>query len=420
MGIQRLEIDGFRSFRQVVWQPGKLNLLVGPNASGKSNLLRLFELIRAAATASLTSSIRSEGGIVPLLWNDSVDSFRWAIKLDPVDPGRDRQADAIAYEVRLGRVGASSSYEIIEESLSNRQQFEQGKQPSPWWIYLRNPRSAKIYDQRTHGLVDSTPFLHDPNESLLGQILDPLTNPIPTLARNTIATWRVYSSVRFDRGAPIRLPATTQVAQSVDQDGGNLTNVLHSLYTDDREFRRSIDEGMAAAFGADYESIAFPPAASEQVQLAVRWRSARKPHVASKLSDGTLRFLLLLTVFNTNSPPSVIAIDEPEVGLHPSMLPIVADAAAAAAERTQVVIVTHSPEMLNAFSGLSPSVTLFEWEGGETLLHELSGPDFSKWLARYCLGELFKSGELDLLAQPPVETNEVVEGNLRRLSMGAE
>jgi predicted ATPase len=181
-------------------------------------------------------------------------------------------------------------------------------------------------------------------------------------------------------------------------------SVLHTLYTSDREFKRQVDEGMRAGFGDQFEGLVFQPAAAQRIQLAVQWRSSKTPHAGQDLSDGTLRFLLLLTVLASPEPATLIAIDEPEVGLHPSMLPIVAEYAVEAAERTQVVMTSHSPVFLDAFSHVPAEVLLLHWEDGQSRLFPLTPETLSRWLERYRLGELFTSGELEALAMPEVET----------------
>src|SRR5206468_3293034 len=127
--------------------------------------------------------------------------------------------------------------------------------------------------------------------------------------------------------------------------------------------------------------LVFQPAAAQQIQLAMQWKSSSRPHVGQDLSDGTLRFLFLLTVLASSDPATLIAIDEPEVGLHPSMLPIIAEYAAEAASRTQVIMTSHSPVLLDAFSKVGPQVTLLHWEDGETSLFPLTPEAMEKWLA---------------------------------------
>jgi predicted ATPase len=119
---------------------------------------------------------------------------------------------------------------------------------------------------------------------------------------------------------------------------------------------------------------------------------------AASLSDGTLRFLLLVAILANPQPGKLIAIDEPETGLHPSMLPVVADLAYQAADRTQVVFSTHSPQFLDAFKTQTPTTTVAQWVDGETKLNVLDGAELERWLKEYSLGALFKSGELEGMA----------------------
>jgi predicted ATPase len=183
----------------------------------------------------------------------------------------------------------------------------------------------------------------------------------------------------------------------VGADGQNLIAVLHSLYTGNREFKTEIDTAMTAAFGDDFEELVFPPAADQRIQLRIRWRSLRREQSAADLSDGTLRFLFLLAVLANPAPAPLIAIDEPETGLHPSMLPIVAEYARDAASRAQVILTTHSPDFLDAFGSDPPTTTIVERQDGQSQLRNIGGDELTYWLKKYSLGELYRSHELEEL-----------------------
>jgi len=201
--------------------------------------------------------------------------------------------------------------------------------------------------------------------------------------------------LHVNKDALIRQPAIARLEKRVDPDGQNLISVLHTLYTGDRDFKRDINSAMRAAFGDDFEELVFPPASDQKIQLRVRWKSLKREQSAAELSDGTLRFLFLLTVLASPSPAPIIAIDEPETGLHPSMLPLIAEYAIDAATRSQVILTTHSPQFLDAFGNTQPTTTVAKWENGETTLQTLRKEELDYWLKEYSLGALFRSGELE-------------------------
>jgi len=409
MAIQRLNVLGFRSLKEATWEPGRLNLLVGANGSGKSNLIRCLKLISATANGRLEESVAAEGGIVPILWDHQGGSCRWRLRIDPVDKPRDPVKDQLTYEFELAQVhGTGSAYEIVNDSLGNWYKFEQGDESSPYWIFKRDRRRAYLFDQQQQKLVEleveSSENLdgYAENESLLSQVAD-LRNRFPTLVRRELEGWSVHHDVHAERGSMMRRPATTQLTKRLASDGSNLVTVLHTLYTSNRQFRELIDEGMKAGFGEEYLRLEFQPAAAQQIQLAVQWKSSSRTHAGSDLSDGTLRFLFLLTVLSHPEPATLVAIDEPEAGLHPSMLPILAEYASAATEKTQVVLTSHSPEFLDAFTELSPRVTLCHWEDGQTFLFAVDDDALGKWLSQYRLGRIFTRGDLESLALPQLE-----------------
>jgi predicted ATPase len=237
MAIQQLEIRGYRSFREAAWRPGKLNLLVGANGGGKSNLLRILELISNASKGKLCESIYEAGGMVPLVWDHQAPGFGWKLRIDPVDAGRDPVQDALTLECELKHLPNTSSYQIAMDSLGNWSKYEQGLESSPFYVYTPDARRALVYDQQVHGFSSIE-------------------------AKRTLESWRIYHDVHVERGSAMRSPTTTQYAKLVAPDGSNLVSVLPTLYTSNREFKRQVNEGMRAGFGDQFEELVFQPAAA--------------------------------------------------------------------------------------------------------------------------------------------------------------
>lgn len=418
MKLIKLEVEGFRSLKAQTWQPGDLNVIIGPNASGKSNLLRVLELLSAAARGRLGRHVQQEGGMEPILWDGQAERIHVGAKMTPLPPYSDPNTDALTYKLDLGRLGVSSSYRIDYEVLANYCRVETGEAQEPFKLMERRPRHAVIYsiDARrfesipTKTTTTTTPYPSDAKpieaseallpeqETLLSFAAGPFAaNRFVAQFQAELADWKIHQGFHTHRETQIRSPQVTRTDAQVSADGQNLVAVLHSLYTSSRDFKSEIDAAMRSAFGNDFEELVFPPAADQRIQLRIRWRSLRREQSAADLSDGTLRFLFLLAVLANPVPPPLIAIDEPETGLHPSMFPIIAEYARDAASKSQVILTTHSPEFLDAFGDDAPTTTIVEREEGQTVLRVVSGGELSYWLKHYTLGELYRSKELEAM-----------------------
>ena len=395
MKITTLEIQGFRSLLDVEWKPGDLNLLIGPNASGKSNVLRVLELLSYSTVGKLGDYVQREGGMIPLIWDGRADTIGIRVKTSPIDEWRRSDRDSLTYELTLAHLKGTSTYRIQSELLGNFYRVEAGEKPEPFKLLERQLMRAVVFDEQEHHLEAPEESFAE-TETLLSVAAGPFTTnqTIPAYQRG-IAGWNIYHGLHTNPEAPIRQAAVARPDRRVEPHGQNLVPVLHTLYSGDREFEREVDAAMTAAFGDEFEKLVFPPAADQRIQLRVRWKSLRREQSAADLSDGTLRFLFLLAVFASPDPPALVAVDEPETGLHPAMLPIVAEYAIQASKRTQVILATHSPSLLDAFSDDPPTTTVVEWSDGQTKLSVRSGDELAYWLKDYTLGELFRSGQLE-------------------------
>jgi predicted ATPase len=394
MKIRQLEIEGFRSLKNVTWSPGDLNVVIGPNGTGKSNLLRVLELLSAAAQGRLGKYIQSSGGMEPLVWDGRASGI--TLRVETLPAMGDRWNNPLAYDFELARLGTGSSYRIEREYLQiSPPSTENESPPAPYPLIERHNVHARVFGE--HGLDRALPeSAVSEEETILALVSGPLApHELITPFQKQLLAWVVYHDVLLHAGAPVRQPVVARREETVAADGQNLISVLHTLYTGDRNFEEAIDIAMRAAFGDDYEKLVFPPAADQRIQLRVRWKTLRREQPATDLSDGTLRFLFLLAVLASPSPAPVIAIDEPETGLHPAMFPIIAEYAIAAAERAQIILTTHSDQFLSAFSDTPPTTTVASWAEGETSLRTVDGDELRYWLGKYSLGSLFRSGELE-------------------------
>jgi len=394
--IIQLEAQGFRSLKRVTWKPGDLNVVIGPNGTGKSNLLRLLELISISAQGHLGRYIQSAGGMEPLVWDGQWAGINLRLKTTPLKPKANAREN-LTYELNLHRLGKSSAYRIEHELLGNFFNFDAGLKKQPLKLLERNGTEAKVFNEKQRGFSAPAESILE-EETLLSIAAGPFTyNRLIPPYQDELSSWCVYHDFHVDQQAVIRQPAVARLEKRVSPDGQNLTNVIHTLYTSDRDFKHEINAAMRAAFGQDFDELIFPPAADQRIQLRLRWKSLKREQSAADLSDGTLRFLFLLTVLASPESAPLIAIDEPETGLHPAMLPIVAEYAVEASRKSQVIFTTHSPQFLDSFKDYVPTTTVASWENGETSLLTKTGEELTQWLSDYSLGELFNSGDLEAM-----------------------
>jgi predicted ATPase len=396
MKITELNIQGFRSLKNVQWKPGNLNVIIGPNGSGKSNLLRALEMISASARGQLAQSIQEAGGIRSIVWDGEASSILWEMNLLTVP----LQNQNFIYKAELARGGGE--YSVHDEALSHSNIDSVGLDEQPIWNNPLRRHGTRAYivdddDKQSDRRVED----EEVQETELSYFSSPITKNIKLrYFRSNVIGWAIYQDLPLGVNSQARMPPLSRLEQRVSPDAHNLINVLHTLYSSDREFKRQVNSSMRAAFGDDFDELIFPPASDQRIQLRVRWKTLKREQSAADLSDGTLRFLFLLAVLASPNPAPLIAIDEPETGLHPSMLPLIAELAVDAAERTQVVFTTHSDQFLDAFreTGIRPTTTVAKWENGETTLTTLADDELEYWLQNYSLGHLFRSGELENLA----------------------
>ena len=383
MRIKQLKVEGFRSLKKVTWEPSDLNILIGPNGSGKSNLLRFLELITVAARGGLGKYIQSLGGMDAIVWDGQARNVTFM--LDCIE-----EALGIPDSYTLKMIPTGATYFIDRENLIAKNTQE---------VFINRSFRKAMFKEDTGDTLQEleSSEVIGRDETLLSTVSGIPFSDVP-MFKAMLSRIAIYHDIRVDNGAEIRRASVTRSEKLIDPDGQNLIPVIHTLYTTNRDFERNLDAGMRAAFSDEYEKLVFPPAADQRIQLRVRWKTLRREQSAADLSDGTLRFLLLLTLMLNPEPHQVIAIDEPETGLHPAMLPIIAEYAVEAATRAQVILTTHSPQLLDAFTDKNPTTTVTKWVDGETVLQNLSGDDLAYWLREYTLGTLFKSGELESMA----------------------
>ncbi len=387
MKITNLKVTGFRSLKDVDWHPGDLNIVIGPNASGKSNFLDLFEMLSHLPKGKLGDYVQSRGGIGSILWDGNADGVGIVLDVSPSSEMAANECGPLHYSLDLTPSGALGLYEVARESLIRQDTGREGITPPTGTEAPSMLEMLRKYG-RDHGLVR--------DESYLARSGASSDDADRVRFAGEISTWCAHRIIDTSPDSEVRRAPIARYEIQVENDGSNLISVLHTLYTENRAFAERIDAAMGAAFD-HFVSLVFPPspAADQRVQMKVRWKDLKRDCPLSDLSDGTLRFLYLISILANPNPPSLIAIDEPETGLHPKMMSIVAECAMDAATRTQLILTTHSPEFLDAFRDAQPTVTVAGLVDGATQLRTPSSEDLAYWLEEFSLGEIYRTGQLE-------------------------
>jgi predicted ATPase len=230
------------------------------------------------------------------------------------------------------------------------------------------------------------------DQSVLSQRKDPERFPQITYLGNQYASMRLYRDWSLGRDAPAREAQKTDLpVDFLEESCRNLGLVLNdfqqrpSLWDRVREelkrFCEPIEDVTLKIYGGT-------------VQVLVHEAGLKEPIPATRLSDGTLRYLCLLSILLHPSPPPLICIEEPELGLHPDILPPLADLLVEASHRTQLIVTTHSETLVDALTSTPEAVVVCEKMSGSTVMQRLDSASLAKWLDEYTLGRLWRSGEI--------------------------
>jgi predicted ATPase len=201
---------------------------------------------------------------------------------------------------------------------------------------------------------------------------------------------QIFREWNLGRYTPPRLPQPADLPNEyLSEDSRNLGLVLNKLRTD-RAVKQALLERLRALYGGVQEVDVSIKGGTVQVFLQEDgWTIP-----ATRLSDGTLRWLCLLTILLHPEPPPLVCIEEPELGLHPDLFPTLATLLREASERTQLVVTTHSNTLVDVLTDAPDAVVVCEKHDGATALKRLSGEELSAWLKKYTLGQLWSRGEI--------------------------
>ncbi len=352
-----------------------LNIIIGQNASGKSNLVDVIKLLRSLPQdKGLANFISENGGINEWIWKgkqsegtteiDVVSNFQTNLPLGEL------KIETLEYKIRFTEIDRRLL--ILEETIND----------------LRNNISIKKSDS------------NNPEQSFLAKTFDKSFTlgteaklKMPWLAFvNIILRIRFYTDLQTNRNSEIRKPQVSSLPNEfLQEEAKNLFLVLKDLEAKGNTKEKIIN--YLRKFNPKVRDYSFEYLA-EYIYLFIGEEGLEKPISAMRLSDGTLRYLCLLAILCHPEPPPLICIEEPETGLHPDILPTIAELMKEASQRTQLIVTTHSDILVSAFSDMPEAVLVCEKDEDGTHFKRLEAEKLKEWLNEYSLGDLWLKGEI--------------------------
>jgi predicted ATPase len=388
-----------------------LNILIGPNGGGKSNFIELIGLLADLPSKEPWSTVIETGGANEWTWKGSnprgdepAMSLLASGQLFPRDASGDlanlepanlvEKSDFYSIKLKSNDQGA---FEVASEVFRQEKRWDDDQIVPPWlsregWnctIHEKNPSSS--IDSRSH-------FSMNPGSSVLSTsgVVSEFAAKVPHIREfaeklGDIAFYRDWS---FGVDAAPRDPQPAGLdSRRLDEDMRNLAQVLKAWRDrgDQPSFHRMLDLMKAfyePARDVDVELL------GTHLRIMIKEESLVSRTPGTRLSDGTLRWLALLTVLLNPTPPPAVCLEEPELGLHPDILPTLADLLIDASTRAQLIITTHSSALVDAFSDNPEAVCVCEKVEGSTVIRRLDKERLKVWLNDYSLGHLWASGEI--------------------------
>ncbi len=358
-----------------------LNVLIGPNGSGKSNLLEAIALLRTSPNREGFRPLIARGGGIG----------EWIWKGRPNEPASVKalvaRPDGWPLRHSLALRKEQQSFRIEDERIENERPAKGKSRPYLFYDYGHGRPVINTVSGRKRQLNRDDVA---PDASILAQRQDP--ESFPEIAH--LATFydriRLYREWAFGRNTVFREPQKSDLrTDRLEEDFSNLGMFLNRLRRQPKT-KTALLSGLANL----YEGVTDFDVSIEGGTVQVFLTEGDYSIPATRLSDGTVRYLCLLAILCDPQPPPLIGIEEPELGLHPDILPKIADLLMAASERTQLIVTTHSEILVDALTDRPGAVVVCEKHEGQTTMRRPDPEMLTAWLEKYRLGQLWMNGQL--------------------------
>lgn len=386
--IKQISLKNFRNYQELDLSLGQLNVIVGRNGTGKSNFLSFFEMMGAASNGNLNRYIRNKGGFLYTrhLSPQADERLDWEITFDS------DHNEELRYEVSLtpmGEAGYSIASEVLsrppKEGFHNRHKFLEVRDGR---VIILKQLSSSHHDEDEDGEVAQ--FEDTERELILPRLKDVRRYRAQIEAHRQMDQWEVFHGFGDNELNRIRQPQLLDVVSPLRlaTDGSNMISVLNALNSEARyeAINDRLNHLMSSVF-PDFKKFDVRAVGGGNISLAYRSTLLPIAIPSSLMSDGQLRFLGVMAVLLLPEPPNLIMIDEPEIGMHPKMIDVFAEVLQETAQRTQVIITTHSPQLLDSLP--ADCILVAERIDNQSTLTHPNQERLAMWLEDYSLGYLW-------------------------------
>ena len=386
--IRRLKLSNFLSYgregAEIDLLP--LSVLIGPNGSGKSNLIEAISILRSTPT-DISGALREGGGISEYLSKRARPSDGAALDAEMVYPDRRSGACTLRYFIEIARSGQRA--EVVAEAIALNRKRENNLVDIPSLLYTFMGKRADIYSDGSKREILMKDLSTE--QSILAQRRDPDIYPEMTWLGDQFGRIAIFRDWTFGQRSRVRLPEPADLPTDfLLPDSSNLALVLHEMQQR-APVRQKLLEYLQRFYSSAQHIATRIQAGTVQLYID---EGLDELVPATRLSDGTLRYLSLLAILLHPSPPPLVCIEEPELGLHPDILPTIGELLIDASQRTQLVVTTHSDALVSALSEVPESIVVCEPGENGSQLRRLDREALSEWLGRYSLGEMWRMGEI--------------------------
>jgi predicted ATPase len=375
--INRIKTAGFRRLEVVDLAIKPFMTLIGPNGAGKTSLLDALTVLSASASGNLCNILSQFGGIANIQTRDKNQGISFLADMDV--PGYE------PLEYSLNIMPQGTAYSISREILS---QHRSGHD-NPFKHIDSSNNDIRYYEIEEGRLVRPN-WEHNPLETSLSQV--PKMFRQPEEFRRILGTTTQYHALDVRPGAPVKLPQQMKLADLPGANGEDLVSYLYYLRESDRNRFEAVTDSLQAAF-PDFEELSFPPLATGMLTMTWKDRNFNRPIYVHELSEGTLRFLWLVSLLQSPNLSTITMIDEPEVSMHPELLSLLADLMRETSMRTQLIIATHSDRFVR-FLKSEEVVVMDIDDNGHATAAWADTLDLEKWLDEYSLDEVWRMGHM--------------------------